>query len=139
VCGRTQVPFSTLVAPTVRMRRHTATRALDGELGNWARNSNQVARVWSGSISRGSAQLRAGDLGLSDATFACPDLGKFGRLGDLGLVVAGRRQLLRRLPRSSRPGYCSSAVRERCRSARCREVSPIFVHNRVLTPSRWSR
>jgi hypothetical protein len=30
-------------------------------------------------------------------------------------------------------------VQERCRSARSKEVSPIFVHSRVLTPSRWSR
>jgi hypothetical protein len=30
-------------------------------------------------------------------------------------------------------------VQERCRSARSKEVSPIlFVHSRVLTPSRWS-
>jgi len=29
-------------------------------------------------------------------------------------------------------------VQERCRSAQSREVSPIFVHSRVLTPSRWS-
>lgn len=29
-------------------------------------------------------------------------------------------------------------VQERCRSARSKEVSPIFFHSRVLTPSRWS-
>jgi hypothetical protein len=29
-------------------------------------------------------------------------------------------------------------VQERCRSARSKEVSPIFVHSRVLAPSRWS-
>jgi len=29
-------------------------------------------------------------------------------------------------------------VQERCRSARSKEVTPIFVHSRVLTPSRWS-
>lgn len=29
-------------------------------------------------------------------------------------------------------------VQERCRSARPEEVSPIFVHSRVLAPSRWS-
>ena len=29
-------------------------------------------------------------------------------------------------------------AQERCRSARSKEVSPIFVHGRVLTPSRWS-
>lgn len=30
-------------------------------------------------------------------------------------------------------------VPERCRSARSKEVSPIFVHSRALTPSRSSR
>ena len=44
------------------------------------------------------------------------------------------------LRRSSLPDYFKLEFdQERCRSARPKEVSPIlFVHSRVLTPSRWS-
>jgi hypothetical protein len=66
----------------------------------------------------GSSQLRAEDLGLSDVTVACPDLSKFSRLDELGLVVTSRRELLRRLRQSSLPGYRASSVRSGALSQR---------------------
>jgi hypothetical protein len=50
-----------------------------------------------------------------------------------------RRQLLRRCGGTPCPTIVQvEFIPERCRSARSEEVSPIFVHSRVLAPSRWS-
>ena len=50
VCGSTQEPFSIPAAPMACSRRHSATRALDGELGNWAKKSSQAQEILSVAI-----------------------------------------------------------------------------------------
>jgi hypothetical protein len=84
---------------------------------------------------------------LAEATAAALET----RYGDAAAVDVGKpRQLIFNLtPDGDFLVVCGGApgpdivqaefVRERCRSARSKEVSPIFVHSRVLTPSRWSR
>ena len=55
------------------------------------------------------------------------------QVGTMGMV--GLAALTAETP----PSTLNSFVLERCRGARPKEVSPIlFVHSRVLTPSRWS-
>ena len=42
VSGSTQAPFTIVVAPMARRRRQSATRALDGVLGSWAKSNSQL-------------------------------------------------------------------------------------------------
>ena len=50
VSGSTQALLTIVVAPAARRRRHSATRALDGDLGSWARRSSQLDGQPSASI-----------------------------------------------------------------------------------------
>jgi hypothetical protein len=50
VYGSAQAPLRIPAAPMVRSRRHSATRALDGEPGSWARKSSQPEEVLSAAI-----------------------------------------------------------------------------------------